>query len=418
MAYKPRFGTILKAASAATLLALSACGGGSAVDAAAQVADAATVQAEAVPLRDDRARLGQQIFGDTDLSEPRGTACVACHQPDQGFAGNHGSRIGVALGSKPGSLGLRNAPTNGYQGFIPTFSFRTEDGATEAIGGHFWDGRADTLALQALGPFLNPLEMNNASKRAVVDKIAAARYAPLFRQQFGANIFNDTDAAYTQIGVAIEAFERAALQPFSSKYDAMVRGQASFTPPEARGMALFMDPARANCAGCHLMNPGSGKPEDSLFSEFTYYATGIPRNAAIPRNADPAFFDLGLCGPERTAPTLPANAAAGVNIENFCGKFKMPTLRNVAERPAFMHNGFFNNLNEVVRFYSTRNSNPQHWYGPSGVPNDLPAKYRGNIESAKAPLNRAPTAGPLLSEPEINDIVAFLRTLSDGFRAP
>ncbi len=426
MDFKPRFWTILQAASAAALLALGGCGGGG------SAADTATLQAEAAPpppppppppaqqppLADARANLGQQIFNDPNLSEPRGTACVACHQPNQGFAGNHGSRIGVALGSTPGSLGLRNAPTNSYTGFIPAFAFQTEDGETEAIGGHFWDGRADTLEIQALGPFLNPLEMNNASKRAVIDKIAAARYAPLFRQQFGANVFNDTETAYAQIGVAIAAFERTALQPFSSKFDAMVRGQASFTPNEARGMALFMDPARANCAGCHLMNPSSGKPEDSLFTEFTYYATGIPRNTAIPRNADPAFFDLGLCGPERTAPVLPAGVVPGTTIANFCGKFKMPTLRNVAERPTFMHNGFFNNLAEVVRFYSTRNTNPQRWYGPSGVPNDLPAQYRGNIESVKAPFNRAPTAGPLLSDPEVNDIVAFMRTLSDGFRAP
>lgn len=428
MDFRPSFWTILQAASVAALLALGGCGGGGSAGGGA-TADTTTVQAEAAPpppppppaqpqLADARANLGQQIFNDPNLSEPRGTACVACHQPNQGFAGNHGSRIGVAQGSLPTSLGLRNAPTNSYGGFSPAFSFRTDDGETEAIGGHFWDGRADTLEIQALGPFLNPLEMNNATKRAVVDKIAAARYAPLFRQQFGANIFNDTETAYTQIGLAIAAFERAALQPFSSKFDAVVRHQATFTPNEARGMALFMDPARANCAGCHLMDPGTGKPEDSLFTEFTYYATGIPRNTAIPRNADPAFFDLGLCGPERTAPTLPAGVVAGTTIANFCGKFKMPTLRNVAERPAFMHNGFFTNLNEVVRFYSTRNTNPQRWYGPSGVPNDLPAQYRANIESVKAPFNRAATAGPLLTEPEINDIVAFLRTLSDGFRAP
>jgi cytochrome c peroxidase len=417
MDYPSGFRRFLQTACTATLLALGGCGGGSS-DTLATVADAIPAQAEALVLRDDRARLGQQIFTDPDLSEPRGTACVACHQPNQGFAGNHGSRIGVAQGSLPTSLGLRNAMTNSYVGFIEPLSFVTTNGETEASGGHFWDGRADTLAQQALGPLLNPLEMNNPSRRAVVDKIAASRYAPLFRQQFGVTIFNDTDAAFTQIGVAIEAFERAALQPFSSKYDAMVRGTATFTPPEARGMALFMDPARANCAGCHLMNPTSGKPEDSLFSEFTYYATGIPRNTAIPRNADPAFFDLGLCGPERTAPTLPATVAAGVTIDNFCGKFRMPTLRNVAERPAYMHNGVFNNLADVVRFYSTRKSNPQRLYGPSGVPNDLPARYLGNLESTKAPFNRAPTAGPLLTEPEVADLVAFLRTLSDGFRAP
>ena len=425
-AYHPTFWKLLQAAGAAALLTLSGCGGGGGAGDApvAVAADTTTVQADAAPpppapvLTDDRARLGQQIFTDPNLSEPRGTACVACHQPNQGFAGNNGSRIGVARGSLPSSLGLRNSMTNSYQGFIPTFGFQTKDGETEAIGGHFWDGRVDTMAQQALGPFLNPLEMNNPNRRAVVDKIAASRYAPLFRQQFGTNIFNDTDAAFTQIGVAIEAFERAALQPFSSKFDAMVRGQTTFTPAEVRGMALFMDPARANCAGCHVMDPTTGKPEDSLFTEFTYYANGIPRNTAIPRNADPAFFDLGLCGPERTAPAMPADVVPGTTINNFCGKFKMPTLRNVAERPALMHNGFFTNLADVVRFYSTRNTNPQRWYGPSGVPNDLPAQYRGNIESVKAPFNRAPTAGPLLTEPEVADVVAFLRTLSDGFRAP
>jgi cytochrome c peroxidase len=163
------------------------------------------------------------------------------------------------------------------------------------------------------------------------------------------------------------------------------------------------------------MNPTSGNPQDSLFSEFSYYATGIPRNTAITKNADPAFYDLGLCGPDRSAPDLPATVATGVNIEQFCGQFRMPTLRNVAERPAFMHNGFFKDLREVVRFYATRNSDPQRWYGPTALPNDLPTRYQGNIEKVKAPFNRSPADGPALTEAEVNDIVAFLRTLSDGF---
>ena len=175
-------------------------------------------------------------------------------------------------------------------------------------------------------------------------------------------------------------------------------------------MALFVDAAKGNCAACHLMNPDSTKPEDSLFSEFTYYATGIPRNAAIPKNADPSFYDLGLCGPERTAPMLPANVLPGVTIENFCGKFRMPTLRNVAERPAFMHNGFFRDLRDVVCFYANRKVN--------STSNDLPAPYQANLEKVKAPFNRPATSGPALTEPEINDIVAFLHTLSDGYRTP
>lgn len=398
------------------VLLLAGCGGGgggtatvTTTAAPTPVAAAAEVTAAAVP--GDRATLGQLIFTDRNLSEPRGTACVACHQANMGFAGNNGSVIGVATGSKPGSIGLRNAMTNAYTGFVPAFAFNTNAVETEAVGGHFWDGRADTLALQALAPFLNPLEMNNPDRKSVIDKIAASSYAPLFRREFGAAVFADTDAAFTQIGLAIEAFERsAAMQSFSSKYDAMVRKQATFTPPEARGMALFMDAGKGNCAACHLMNPTSGKPEDSIFSEFTYYATGVPRNTAIPRNSDPSFYDLGLCGPERTAPALPANVLPGVTIENFCGKFRMPTLRNVAERPAFMHNGFFKDLRDVVRFYSNRKIN--------ATTNDLPAKYQVNIEKVKAPFNRAATDGPALTEPEVNDIVAFLRTLSDGYRAP
>lgn len=407
--------TLIQRASAGAVfiltLCLGACGGGT----ASAPPDPAAV---ALAAASDRVALGQQIFTDGNLSEPRGTPCAACHQADRGFAGNHGGRDGVAVGTMPGSIGSRNAMTNSYLGLIPApLSFVTTNGETEAVGGLFWDGRADSAELQALGPLLNPLEMNNPDRKSVVNKIAASRYAAQFKQAFGANIFADTDAAFTSIGVAIAAFERARLQPFSSKYDAMVRGQAVFSPAEKNGMALFMDPAKANCAGCHLMNPTSGRPEDSAFSEFTYYATGIPRNPAIPKNADPAFFDLGLCGPGRTPPSLPASVAAGVTIDNFCGKFRMPTLRNVAERPAFMHNGFFKNLPDVVRFYSTRNSNPQGWYGQA-VSNDLPTQYLGNIEVTKAPFNRPASAGPALTEPEIADIVAFLRTLSDGYQAP
>ena len=390
---------------------LSGCGGG----ATATPADPVAIALAATNARVD---LGQQIFTDANLSEPRGTPCSACHQTTMGLAGNHGGNNGVAVGSLPVSIGSRNAMTNGYLGLVPTpLSFVTTDGVTEAVGGLFWDGRGDSAELQALGPLLNPLEMNNPNRKSVVDKIAQSRYAAQFKQVFGADIFANTDAAFTSIGVAIAAFERARLQAFSSKYDAMVRGQATLSPTEARGMDLFMNPAKGNCVGCHLMNPTSGKPEDSPFSEFTYYATGIPRNPAIPKNADPAFYDLGLCGPDRTPPALPSNVAPGFTINNVCGQFRMPTLRNVAERPAFMHNGFFKSLTEVVRFYATRNSDPQRWYGQA-VSNDLPAQYLGNIEVVKAPFNRAASAGAALTDAEIADIVAFLHTLSDAPVAP
>jgi len=385
---------------------LVACGGGGGA------AGGGTIVSEVSP-----SAVGSRIFTDVNLSSPAGTACVNCHAAAQGFAGNNGSTIGVAMGSKSGSLGLRNAMTNSYSALVPPFSFiQGEDGKFEAEGGLLWDGRADTLEAQGSGPFVHPLEMNNTEKD-VVDKIAASSYAELFKQVFGADVFNDTQAAFEKVTSALASFARATLQPFSSKYDAMVRGELSFNRAESRGMALFMDPNKGNCASCHLMDPTSRQPSDSIFTEFTFYATGVPRNTAIPKNADPLFYDLGLCGPERTPPVLPqAVLDSGVSIDNFCGMFRMPTLRNVAERPAFMHNGFFKNLHDVVRFYATRNSNPVHWYGGDGTPNDLPAKYLGNIESVKAPFNRLAAQGPAMTEGEIDDVVAFLRTLSDGYR--
>lgn len=404
---------------------LVACGGGTEATESLLALESpteASTQSEVAQARgatsEQLVQLGRALFTDRNLSEPAGTACVACHQPDRGFAGNNGSRAGVSQGSRPGVLGHRNAMTNSYQGLVPAFGFIIEDGRTEPRGGHFWDGRTDSPALQALGPLLNPLEMNNPSKQAVVDKVAASAYADQFRRAFGATIFAHTDLAFSQIGVAIAAFELGSLQPFNSKYDAMLRGQTTFTPTEARGLALFQDPNRANCAGCHLMNATSAEPADSPFSDFTYYATGVPRNQAIPANANPTFFDLGLCGPDRAPPVLPEHVTGGVTAASLCGKFRMPTLRNVAERPAYMHNGVFRTLTEVVEFYATRNSNPRRWYGPAGTPNDLPAAYLGNLETSKAPFNRAAADGPLLNGEEIAALVAFLHTLSDGFVPP
>jgi cytochrome c peroxidase len=416
------------AASCSLLLIATGCGGGAGGGAAASAGGAPTETIAAAngvlaiaPVDSGLSRrelLGKLLFNDRNLSEPRGTACASCHQTNLGFSGLNGAPrlTGTPQGSVRGVFGLRTAMSNAYQSLIPAFEFVTTNGETEASGGHFWDGRALTLEEQALGPFLNTAEMNNASGAAVVAKVQNSPLARTFRDEFGATAFADPTTAFNNIGVAIAAFNRSAqLSPFTSKYDAMIQGKATFTPAESRGMALFKDPLRANCAGCHIMNSASANPKDSPFSEFTYYATGVPRNAALSQNNDPNFYDLGLCGPNRSKPVLPASVPVGVTAEDFCGKFRMVSLRNVTERPTWMHNGFFKNLREVVRFYSTRNTDPTRWYGASGVMNDLPPAYLGNIEKVKAPFNRAANAGPLLSEPEIDDVLAFLRTLNDGF---
>jgi len=363
--------------------------------------------------------LGSQIFKDRALSEPRGTSCNDCHMASSGFAGNNGSKIGVAQGSTPQSIGGRNAMSNAYTSFIPKFQFRVTGEDVDPVGGFFWDGRADTAELQALGPFLNALEMNNKDAASVVRKIAAAPYAQMFRDEFGSQIFNNPNLAFQKIGVAIAAFERSsALQPFSSKYDQFIQGKAKLTPQDSNGMKVFMDVNKGNCASCHLMNPNSSKPSDSLFTDFAFYATGIPRNMAIPRNANPSFFDLGLCGPDRTKPALTSNVPADISIDKFCGTFRMTSLRNTAEKKAWMHNGFFKALRDVVSFYATRNSDPKRWYGPKATPNDLPAAYVGNIINDRVPFNRPASAGAALTGREIDDVVTFLKTLSDAPTQP
>jgi cytochrome c peroxidase len=363
--------------------------------------------------------LGEKIFNDTNLSEPRGAACISCHTPSTGFANLNGSRIGVPLGSLPTSFGSRSVMQNSYSSFTPPFGFRVLNGDVDPIGGLFWDGRADTLAQQAQKPFLATNEMNNKDGASVVAKIAAGPYAKIMTDLYGKDIFKNPTLAFTRVGEALAAFESTTrFQSFSSRYDDYIAGRVKLTPAEDNGLKVFMDPVKGNCASCHSMNPKSVKPADNLFTDFAHYATGIPRNKAIPANANPSYFDLGLCGPNRTRPALSANVPASVSIEKFCGTFKMPSLRNVGERQVFMHNGVFSSLRDVVSFYATRDSNPQRWYGPSGVPNDLPLAYQPNIVRDRVPFNRAANAGPALTDKEIDDVVAFLKTLSDRVATP
>jgi cytochrome c peroxidase len=338
---------------------------------------------------------------------------VACHQPGSGFSSLNGATLGVARGSLATAFGLRAPSQAAYSSEIPRFAFVTgPQGNLIPSGGQFWDGRADTLAQQALLPLLNPLEMNNPDVASVVAKVAAAPYAAQFTAVFGAAALSNPTQAFGQIGQAIAAFESAGVfDAFSSKYDAVIQGKATFSTAEQNGLALFQTP-RNGCAACHRLNPASSNPRDSLFTNHLYVVEGIPRNTRIPANANAGFFDLGLCGPERSTPVVPA----GVNASDLCGAFQVPSLRNVARRPALMHNGFFSNLTDVVAFYATRNSDPQRWYGVSGIPNDLPVQYQANLETRRPPFNHPAGNGPLLNATQISELVAFMNTLSDGYQ--
>ena len=105
---------------------------------------------------------------------------------------------------------------------------------------------------------------------------------------------------------------------------------------------------------------------------------------------------------------------------DYCGLFKTPSLRNVALRQTFMHNGFFHSLRKVVDFYATRDTNPEKWYprkadGTIDIDNDLPETYRANLNT-DPPLGGKPGDKPALNDQEIDDIVAFLGTLTDGWK--
>jgi len=397
---------------------------------AAAVAAGGVVSANAGAEEDRLAELGGKLFSDTRLSEPAGVACASCHDPKHAFLGVNGSRVPAVARGATGALGVRKPPSAMYASFTPPFGFITKLNETThkrekvPAGGQFRDGRAATLEEQAAGPLLNPAEMNNPSKAAVVAKVLAGPYGDLARATLGITIDNP-EAAFARITQAIAAFERAdAFHPFSSKFDDVMRGKARFTPLEAEGFGLFKNPRKGNCLACHAgggpnpsSEPGGSQshdPKDWLFTDFTYDTLGAPRNAAIPANANPDNYDLGLCRREGLA----ALAPKGFNIESVCGAFKVPSLRNVALAAPYFHNGSVATLREAVAFYATRDTNPERWYpkgadGPAKKFDDLPEKHRSNANTVEVPYDRRPGQKPRLDDHEIDAITAFLQTLTD-----
>jgi cytochrome c peroxidase len=358
------------------------------------------------PRPDPLVALGQTIFFDTTLSDPPGTSCASCHDPERAFSGNNGSTAGVPRGSRATRLARRNAPSLLYLKQIPKFGFRLDDDdATQPVpfGGFFWDGRSDSVANLIRQPLLNPNEMNNKDAHGVLAKLEQASYFSYFKLQFGAQL-TGPDAALDCLGKALEAFlEAPEMAPFSSRYDAFVRGRGKLTPYEMQGLRLFKDPAKGGCVGCHRFYETGRDPALSMFTDYGYDAVAVPRNDKLPADRKP---DLGLC--ERTDKQIASNAA------QYCATFRTPSLRNVAVRGSYMHNGVFTDLRDVVAFYATRATDPKRWY-KSGVKfEDVPAKYRSRVNVASIPYNRREGDAPALSELEIDAIVAFLRTLTDA----
>ncbi|WP_256330652.1 cytochrome-c peroxidase [Variovorax sp. YR216] len=355
------------------------------------------------------ASIGEKIFSDRSLSASGQMACATCHDPATGHASPFSTPVAFG-GPNLDQAGTRSPPSLRYLRFNTPF-FLASDGTP--TGGFDWDGRAATLADQARRPFLSANEMANADVATVVAKVAAAAYAADFKALFGANIFADPDTAFDRVVFSLERYQRESdeFAPFTSKFDYFTAGKAAFNDQESRGLALFNRPDKGNCAACHASIKPSNAP-GALFTDFTFDSLGLPRNMAIPANADPAYFDMGLCGPARTDLA---------NRTDLCGAFKVPSLRNVALRHHFFHNGQFDSLEQVVRFYVRRDTNPEEWFpvdpgtGQPDAYNDLPPERRGNVNVTEVPYNKKAGEQPYLDESEIQDLVAFLKTLTDGY---
>ncbi len=350
-------------------------------------------------------RLGRMLFNDTHLSEPAGQSCASCH--DANFAGTDPDKgTPTSQGMNPKLFGSRNSPTAMYAAFSPAFHFDQEEGLY--VGGQFLDGRAATLEEQAKGPFLNPLEMANTTKQQVVDKVRSANYAKLFKQVYGQDIFVDTDAAYDSIADAIAAFERTrAFNKFTSKYDAYLAGKAQLTSQELRGLELFEREDKGNCAACHPSQPAEdGTPP--LFTDFTYDNLGVPKNPHNP------FYKLNKASNPDGKKFVDRGLGGFVGLASEDGKFKVPTLRNIALTAPYMHNGYFMTLKGVVDFYNSRDAKPA--CAQEFVTDDK-AIGKGCWPKPEVAenVNRDELGNLGLNEQEVDDIIAFMKTLTDGW---
>ena len=390
------------------------------------------------------AQLGRLIFADASLSSSGKLACASCHSPQHHY-GPPGDLPVMQGGPRLSRPGVRAVPSLTYLERQPSFAIgpdneenenvsiaalvdlsksavRVEKTATQASqtaanlvpqGGLFWDGRADTLQDQALSPLLDPREMDGGSIASVAAKLQRAPYAGRFTELFGNSVWADTRLAVSEALFAVARYqiEEPSFHPYSSKFDDWLEGKARLSAAELRGYLLFNDPAKANCGGCHVDQPSrDGLPP--LFTDHQFEALGAPRNAALAVNDDPAFFDLGICGPYR------ADMAADTQ---YCGLFMTPTLRNATTRRVFFHNGVFSSLKQVLDFYDFRDTAPEKVYprglgGAVAIFNDLPPRYRANIDVADPPFNRQRGDAPAMTEHDEDDIIAFIDTLVDGYR--
>ncbi|MDD5150834.1 MAG: cytochrome c peroxidase [Flavobacterium sp.] len=327
--------------------------------------------------------LGKQIFNDTNLSNPIGQSCASCHSPEKGFSDPENRAVSEGVVSK--IFGNRNAPSLAYNIFSPERYYDTTD--ETFIGGLFLDGRSPNLQKQFIHPMLNPLEMNNTSKTVVAQKIKLASYYPKMVELYTNSPFESDVLSY--VADALTKFQTSAeVNLFTSKFDYYLQGRASFTLKEKKGFALFQ--GKALCSQCHVTEPDS-EVKKILFTDFTYDNIGVPKNPNNPfytqasNSAGINYIDLGI--------------GAIVSKPEHNGKFRVPTLRNIALSGPYFHNGSLKTLEEVVHFYNVRDTKTGE-FGTPEVQQNINTEELGNLN---------------LTPEEEQNLVIFMNTLTDGY---
>lgn len=346
--------------------------------------------------------LGAALFFDENLSKNRTMSCSTCHAPEAGFTDPRSNGLdglpgrATSLGDDGTSIGDRNAPTASYAALTPKFH-KNKDGLW--VGGQFLDGREPDLEGQAGGPPLNPLEMGMESKQAVIERLLENDdYVNGFKLLYGEAIFDNSDKAYRAMTEAIAAFERTDyFSPFDSKYDRYLRGEVEFSRDEELGRTLFFSQQFTNCNLCHQLHKRPGV-EKETFSNYQYFNIGVPENKALraANGVGIGTIDRGLL------------SNGQVTNKAFDGKYKTTTLRNVAVTGPYMHNGIFENLETVVRFYNRYNSK-----SAAAQINPETGKPWGDPEVPATLDVKELTHGPALEDVRVKALVAFLKTLTD-----
>jgi len=396
-----------------------------------------------------KVELGEIIFFDSSLSQRKNQSCASCHSPATGWSGptseiNAGGS--VYEGSIASRFGNRKPSSAAYASFNPILHIVPEEDNL-FVGGNFWDGRAtgeklgSPVADQAQGPFLNPLEHALPNSACVVHSVCNGVYALQFKEHWPQSckiswpgeiqqychgkqkkllisdaVQKQIDRAYDNIALTIAVFESSGkLNPFTSKYDYYLVGKATLTDQELKGLELFNN--KGKCAECH---PGTSSTPGipPLFTDFTYDNLGVPRNTENPfytqKSPNPdglQWQDKGLGGFLATRSEW--KHLAGVNM----GKHKVPTLRNVDKRPgsnfikAYGHNGYFKSLKEFVHFYNTRDVLERCHQGSFGEKETCWPEAEVNIN-----VNSDELGDLKLTDSEEDAIVAFMKTLSDGYQ--